>query len=171
MGVTFTDEAAWYASLATMYGTAAALITSPSGLVLLVKPNYRELWSLPGGVLEDGEPPHIGCAREVREELGLSVPVGPLLAVDWIAPDGPRPKPLIAFVFDGGVLADPSAIVLQEEELDEYRFVPPSAVPGHLPRHVALRVAAALAARRSGAGAVYVPAVPSGEGPAKSGNE
>src|SRR3974377_1467290 len=63
-----------------MYGTAAALITSPSGDVLLVKPNYRELWSLPGGVLEDGEPPHVGCAREVLEELGLSVPVGARLA-------------------------------------------------------------------------------------------
>ena len=96
MPTTFTDEATWYASLATMYGTAAALITSPSGDVLLVKPNYRELWSLPGGVLEDGEPPHVGCAREVREELGLAQPVGPLLAVAWIAPEGVRPKPVIA---------------------------------------------------------------------------
>jgi 8-oxo-dGTP diphosphatase len=154
-GVTFTDEATWYASLATVYGTAAALITSPSGEVLLVKPNYRELWSLPGGILEDGEPPHAGCAREVREELGLSVPVGPLLAVDWIAAEGLRPKPLIAFVFDGGVLADPSAIVLQESELDGFRFVPPSAVPAFLPSHMAARVASALGAR--GGGAVYVP--------------
>jgi len=165
MGVTFTDEAAWYASLATIYGTAAALITSPSGEVLLVKPNYRELWSLPGGILEDGEPPHAGCAREVREELGLRLSVGPLLAVDWIAPEGLRPKPLIAFVFDGGVLADPSAIVLQESELDEFRFVTPSAMPGYLPPHMAVRLASALSARGSGAargGAVYVPAVPDG---------
>ena len=155
--MTFTDEATWYASLATVYGTAAALITSPTGDVLLVKPNFRALGSLPGGILEDGEPPHAGCAREVREELGLAVPVGPLLAVDWIAPEGLRPRPLIAFVFDGGVLADPSAIVLQESELDEFRFVPPSAVPGHLPSRMAVRVASALGAR--GAGAVYVPAV------------
>jgi 8-oxo-dGTP diphosphatase len=166
--VTFTDEAAWYASLATIYGTAAALITSPSGEVLLVKPNYRALWSLPGGILEDGEPPHVGCAREVREELGLWLPVGPLLAVDWIAPEGLRPKPLVAFVFDGGVLADPSAIVLQESELDEFRFFAPSAMPEHLPPHMAVRVAAALSARASG-GSAYVPAIPGGEGPARSG--
>jgi 8-oxo-dGTP diphosphatase len=155
---TFTDEATWYASLATLYGTAAALITSPSGDVLLVKPNYREFWSLPGGILEDGEPPHVGCAREVREELGLSLPVGPLLAVAWIAPEGLRPKPLIAFVFDGGVLADASAIVLQESELDEYRFVAPSAVADYLPAHMAARVDSALRARGSGC-AVYVPAI------------
>jgi 8-oxo-dGTP diphosphatase len=174
VGVTFTDEAAWYVSLATMYGAAAALITSPAGDVLLVKPNYRALWSLPGGILEDGEPPHVGCAREVREELGVSVPVGPLLAVDWIAPEGQRPKPLIAFVFDGGVLADPSAIVLQRSELDEFRFVAPSAMPELLPPHVAVRVAAALSARDSGAtygGAAYVPALPGGEGSPQSGDQ
>ena len=159
MPITFTDEATWYASLATMYGTAAALITSPSGDVLLVKPNYRDYWTLPGGILEDGEPPHAGCAREVREELGLSVPLGPLLVVAWIAPDGLRRKPLIAFVFDGGVLADASGIVLQESELDEYRFVAPTAVAEHLPAHMAARVASALRAR-GGNGAVYVQATP-----------
>ena len=89
---TFLDAAEWYATLATLYGTAAAIITAPSGDVLLVKPNYRDHWSLPGGILEDGEAPHEGCAREVREEIGLSMPVGPLLAVAWIAPDGSRPR-------------------------------------------------------------------------------
>lgn len=155
---TFLDADAWYATLATLYGSAAALISSPAGEVLLVKPNYRELWSLPGGILEEGEPPHHGCAREVREELGLSVPVGPLLAVDWIAPEGLRPRPIVSFVFDGGVLADPSSIVLQTEELDAFRFVPRSDLGGHLPAHMATRVTSALRARSSG-GARYVPAV------------
>lgn len=157
---TFLDAAEWYATLATLYGTAAALITSPSEDVLLVKPNYRDHWSLPGGILEDGESPHDGCAREVREELGLSVPTGQLLAVAWIAPDGSRPRPLVAFVFDGGVLDDPSLIVLQEEELDDFRFVPPSALAEYLPPHMAARVVAALRARGSG-GAAYVPSVSS----------
>jgi len=155
---TFLDDVAWYATLSTLYGSAAALITSPAGEVLLVKPNYRELWSLPGGILEEGEPPHHGCAREVREELGLSVPVGPLLAVDWIAPEGLRPRPIVSFVFDGGELADPSSIVLQTEELDAFRFVPPPELGGHLPAHMATRVNSALRARSSG-GAKYVPAV------------
>jgi 8-oxo-dGTP diphosphatase len=62
----------------------------------------------------------------------------------------------VAFVFDGGVLADPSSIVLQEEELDDFRFVPPSALAEYLPAHMAARVTAALRARDSG-GAVYVP--------------
>jgi 8-oxo-dGTP diphosphatase len=148
--VTFTDEATWYASLATMYGTAAALITSPAGEVMLVKPNYRELWSLPGGILEDGESPEEGCAREVREEIGLDLAAGPLLALHWIAPSGLRPKPMLAFVFDGGVLSDFSQIVLQEDELDEFRLVPPPDLAEYLPAHMTSRVTGALAARETG---------------------
>ena len=153
-------EQDWYASLATMYGSAAALITdtdSPSARVLLVKPNYRELWSLPGGILEHGEPPHVGCFREVEEELGLAREIGSLLAVAWTAPEGARPRPIVSFVFDGGVLADPDAIRLQKEELDGWQFVAPAGLDGYLPPFMARRVRAALTARTTGA-AAYIAA-------------
>lgn len=150
MTSTFTDAATWYASLPTMYGTAAALITAPSGEVLLVKPNYRDHWSVPGGILEDAEAPEVGCAREVREEIGLDLPVGPLLAVHWIAPEGDRPKPLLAFIFDGGVLDDFSGIVLQESELDDFRLVPPFGLGEYLPAPMTARISGALRARESG---------------------
>ena len=154
--VTFTDTQAWYASLATMYGAAAALITDPSGRVLLVKPNYRDHWSLPGGVLEDGEPPHRGCAREVAEEVGLQIRVGPLLVVDWAAPNHERPRPAVFFVFDGGEVTAGADIRLQEEELDDYRFTAPGEFGAYLPRFLEARYSAALHARAAG-GAVYLP--------------
>ncbi|MBV9382184.1 MAG: NUDIX hydrolase [Streptosporangiaceae bacterium] len=159
----FLDPAAWFATLPTMYGTAAALITDPAGRVLLVKPNYREHWSLPGGILEEGEPPHVGCAREVTEELGLTLPLGRLLAIDWAGPEGERPRPVVAFVFDGGALIDGSDIVLQESELDAFRFVPPDEAAEYLPAHMARRVAGALRGRASGA-AVYLPEALGGDG-------
>ena len=157
------DEESWYASLATMYGSAAALITDtdgPSARVLLVKPNYRDLWSLPGGILEDGEAPHTGCFREVEEELGLSLPAGPILAVAWSAPDGVRPRPIVSFVFDGGVLADPGQIRLQEEELDAWRFTEPGEFERYLPPFVVSRVRAALTARFTGTPAYVVTETP-----------
>lgn len=51
----------------------AVLLTPDSQVVLLL--NERGEWELPGGQLEVGESP-AGClAREIREELGVSVRV------------------------------------------------------------------------------------------------
>jgi 8-oxo-dGTP diphosphatase len=47
-GTGFTDGAAWFVSLPVLYAAAAALMTDTAGHVLLVKPNYRDHWSLPG---------------------------------------------------------------------------------------------------------------------------
>ena len=160
-GTGFTDAATWYASLPVLYAAAAALITDPAGQVLLVKPNYRDHWTLPGGICEYAEPPHVACAREVLEEIGLDLPIGPLLVIGWSAPDGDRPNPIMHFVFDGGTLAGPAGIVLQQEELDDYQFTDPAAVAGYLPPFIAPRIPAALAARASGITS-YLPAALSG---------
>jgi 8-oxo-dGTP diphosphatase len=156
--ITFTEaeREKWYATLPTMYGAAAALITDPPGRVLLVKPNYRDYWSLPGGVLEQGEPPHEGCAREVREEIGLTLTPGPLLVLAWAGPDGERPRPFVFFVFDGGQVAPGTEIRLQAEELEDHRYVPAAELASYLPPLMEARVRAGLAARAAGA-AVYLP--------------
>ncbi|WP_238015439.1 NUDIX hydrolase [Dactylosporangium sp. AC04546] len=40
---------------------------------------YPDVWDLPGGHVEPGEPPGVALARELREELGIdvAVPAGP----------------------------------------------------------------------------------------------
>ena len=60
------------------------------------------------------------------------------------------------FVFDGGVLADDVPIQLQEDELDEFRFVQPTALDDYLPPIISTRVSAGLRARDTGATA-YLP--------------
>lgn len=151
-----SEQAAWFAQLPTLFASAAALFTNPADRVLLVKPNYRDHWSLAGGILEHGEPPHVGCRREVAEELGLDIEPGVLLVVGWAAPDGVRTKPIVHFVFDGGVLADDTPIRLQTSELDDYRFVEASDLDRYLPPFMSARVAAALRNRGTGR-AVYLP--------------
>ncbi len=120
----FMEPVAWHASLPGVIVAASALIRDPAGNVLVVKPNYRDHWTLPGGICEFGEAPHDGCAREVSEELGLDLAVGPLLSVDWqpALPDyGPGARPAIYFIFGCGTLADRGGIRLQAEELDDCR--------------------------------------------------
>jgi ADP-ribose pyrophosphatase YjhB (NUDIX family) len=61
------------------------------GKVLIVRranPPLQGEWSIPGGGLDLGEKLRDGVAREVREETGLEVEVGPVLDVfDSIFPD------------------------------------------------------------------------------------
>ncbi|GIJ47051.1 hypothetical protein Val02_39370 [Virgisporangium aliadipatigenens] len=145
-----TDAAQWYASLPTFLASSAALITDPAGAVLLVKPNYRPHWGVPGGVLEADESPHAGCVRECAEELGLTLAVGGLLVIDWFPPT-PERRGWFGFVFDGGVLPDGDGIVLQAAELDGFAFVPPAELGSYLPPHIERRMRGALDAREAGA--------------------
>jgi len=59
-----------------------AVILSDAGEVLIVKRRHEPLagqWSLPGGMLELGETLEAGVAREMVEETGLVVTVGPVV--------------------------------------------------------------------------------------------
>jgi 8-oxo-dGTP diphosphatase len=64
------------------------------GRVVLIRRKYEPLagqWSLPGGTLELGESLEAGVAREIREETGLEVEVGPVVDVfDRILLDAER---------------------------------------------------------------------------------
>ena len=150
----------WYASLPTVLMATGALLTDPDGRVLVVKPNYRPTWTFPGGVLEDAEPPHEGCAREVREEVGLTIAPGPLLVTSWAAPAGDRHRAAMYLIFDGGTIAADTPIVLQEDEIDDYAFLPPAEAAARMAPVVAGRLRAAVHARATGH--VYLPAHPSG---------
>ncbi len=62
----------------------AAIVFDAADRVLLIergRPPGVGLWSVPGGKLELGETIAAGIAREVREETGLLVEVGPLVEV------------------------------------------------------------------------------------------
>ncbi|MGW5200776.1 NUDIX domain-containing protein [Streptomyces spiralis] len=120
--------------------SAAALFFNHDGEVLIVNPTYKDYWNLPGGGvdIEQGETPYDAAAREVREELGITPPIGGLLVHAWIAVAGKGAQAL--YVFDGGILSpeDQAAITLQESELSEYRFCPPDGMEdGLIPPHLA----------------------------------
>ena len=63
-------------------GVGAVIVDG--GNVLIVKRRYEPLagqWSLPGGGVEVGETLEDCLAREIREETGLEIAVGPVIEV------------------------------------------------------------------------------------------
>ena len=59
---------------------ARVLLLDPDDRVLLVShaPDAtRRVWTAPGGGLEPGEAPEAGARRELAEEIGVELPIGP----------------------------------------------------------------------------------------------
>jgi 8-oxo-dGTP diphosphatase len=102
---------------------ADVIVRDEDERLLLVNPNYKPDWDLPGGMAEANEPPIDAAARELREELDLNVDIGALLCVDWIPPHGPWDDTIV-FVFDGGNLSDAriNALHITDDELSGFRF-------------------------------------------------
>ena len=63
-------------------GVGAVIVAG--GKVVLIRRKYEPLkghWSLPGGMVEVGEPLETALTREMQEETGLVVDVGPVIEV------------------------------------------------------------------------------------------
>jgi 8-oxo-dGTP pyrophosphatase MutT (NUDIX family) len=127
-----------------------ALIFDPGGRLLVLKPNYKKGWTIPGGQIDSsGESPWEACRRETHEECGLEVVGGWLVCVDFRRPKPDRPGG-VRFLFDCGAFTDRqlSTIRLQPEEIDDYRFADLAEAMSLLSAPIRRRVAAAVEAEQ-----------------------
>lgn len=152
------DPEAWNAYLAEGNARQArkrvsvdVLLRDQRGRILLVDPQYKPDWDMPGGMVEANEPLMDAARRELKEELGLEVHVGDLLCVDWVAPHGPWDD-LLNFIFDGGLLSDTDIgkLRLIDGELRTYEFCDEDQAGERLRPYVWRRVSVALEALRTG---------------------
>jgi ADP-ribose pyrophosphatase YjhB (NUDIX family) len=146
------DDVHFTAKLPAKRMAADCLFTDEAGRLLLLQPPYKPTWDIPGGVIEGDESPRRAAQREVREEIGLSMEPGDLLAVDWVSQSGDFTE-IVAFLFDGGVLApgDIAQIVIDTTEVSSFRFVTLDDSERLLDAEQFARVKAGFKARRSAA--------------------
>lgn len=145
------SRAEFVASLPRKRMAAGVLVLDRGGRVLIVKPTYRDGWLIPGGAVETDEAPSETCRREAVEELGVALSVGRLLCVEYLpAYDGYTES--MQFIFDGGVMPDAMCeqLRLPPDELSEARFAAVNEAERLLNPSLAVRVAHALEARRTG---------------------
>ena len=69
-------------NLTYRYPVSVKGVVQSGGRFLLLK-NERDEWELPGGKLEPGETPEACVVREIKEEVGVDVRIGPILDT-WV---------------------------------------------------------------------------------------
>ncbi len=112
-------------------GVGAVIVHN--GEVLIIRranPPLQGEWSIPGGALDLGEKLRDGVAREVREETGLDVEVGPVLDVfDSIFPDG-EGRTQYHYVLIDYLCHLRSGTLAAATDASEVRWVRPEELPG-----------------------------------------
>jgi len=105
---------------------AVAIIERSDGRWLMVKPVYRQGWSLPGGLIDRGEAAADAAVREFWEELGLRIRVE---KQPWVVFDSTMRQ--VEMVFRGELIdeIDLDSITVRSDELDDVGWFSPDELP------------------------------------------
>ena len=112
---------------------AAFVFIRKNGTILLVKQDYgHQFWSLPGGVMEEGESIDQTAVREVKEETGLDIRLGKLIGVYSKPSEG-----ALAMTFEGNVVGGE---LRADNEIIEVCYFPLANIPENIRDHLRQRV-------------------------------
>ena len=122
---------------------AGAMVTRRGRLMLVRRAHepWRGLWDIPGGFCGPREHPVEAAVREVREETGLVVTIGPLLGMwmDTYAPEGADSDKVTLNIYFHARVDGPAETTTDPNEVAEIGWFAPRelpaelAFPGHLP--------------------------------------
>lgn len=114
---------AWLASLDKRASSAGVFCETADGRLLIVKANYKRLWTIPGGVVDPAELPLDAAVRETFEETGIQLDKQ-VMEFSHIAVRESALATTYQFVFRAPIHDDQiAAIKLQAAELDDYSLV------------------------------------------------
>jgi 8-oxo-dGTP pyrophosphatase MutT (NUDIX family) len=111
---------------------AAAGLVELDGRVLMVRQRRASgtFWEIPSGYHEPGESLEQTTAREVLEETGVEIEVGPLVCTLVWERESDRRRNLIACFAAEPVEADPEPLPQEDEGISEAAFVDPTTLEG-----------------------------------------
>lgn len=117
------EKAQWLLRLHARPSSAAMILEDDQERAIIVKANYKNYWTFPGGVIDAQETPKQAAVREVVEEIGLKINPD-TMQFSWITARHSHIVDTYQFIFKSQLhpgITD--HIVLQESEIDEWRFI------------------------------------------------
>lgn len=117
------EQLEWLRSLDRRASSACLILENEAGEALIVKANYKEHWTFPGGIIDIHENPMQAALRETLEEVGLEISES-TVEFAWVVSRSSRHTMTYQFVFKAPLpREDEAAIVLQTSEIDEGMFI------------------------------------------------
>ena len=113
----------WYNALPTKR-SSAALILRDNDMVLMVKDNYKDFWTFPGGVIDAGESPFVAALRETYEEVGVTVDAvdAEFLSVSYV-PEKNGFKDRLHFFFITDAHSQGTTKIIPEAGIEDHSWV------------------------------------------------
>ncbi|HEX6258919.1 MAG TPA: NUDIX hydrolase [Candidatus Saccharimonadales bacterium] len=125
----------WQASLPKKKVAVKVILKSDKGNILLIKPDYKDTWQLPGGGVEEFEDPKVAAIRETEEETGIKLETADLRLIDSVFK---TKEDYLFLLFEcTKVLPQNVDYSVEDEEIEEYKFIAPSEVTALLPGYYA----------------------------------
>ncbi|HMI09222.1 MAG TPA: NUDIX hydrolase [Candidatus Saccharimonadales bacterium] len=81
---TTEEKANWHNNLPAKPCGAAMICVNKENKMLAVKASYKDHWSVPGGVVDEGESPQKAALRELQEEVNISLVSSQIKFVDVV---------------------------------------------------------------------------------------
>lgn len=133
MSKRYTEEQnkQWQESLPKKKVAVKVILKSDKGNILLVKPDYKDTWQMPGGGVDEYEDPKVAAVRETEEETGIKIETSDLRLVDSVFK---AKEDYLFLLFESTILYPEDAdYSVEDEEIEEYKFIDPSEVTDLLP--------------------------------------
>ena len=131
----YTDEQnrQWQASLPKKKIAVKVIVKSTKGNILLVKPDYKDTWQLPGGGVDTGEDPIHAAIRELKEEVNLNIDEKDLKIIGTVF----KPNEDYLFLMYEYIhtVDEDVDYGVEDEEIEEYKFLSPSNITDLLPKY------------------------------------
>lgn len=120
----------YYAQLPKKRMSAGVLLFNNKGELFILKPSYKDYWSIPGGAINKNESPYEAAIRELYEETNLKIKKLRLICVEYKKENNYKGEAL-HFIFYGGKLTKQqiTKIKLAETEISYFKFIDTKKAP------------------------------------------